>query len=428
MHLIYENLIKNLVLLWTGQFKELDHDGQGYRVADAVWATIGNASKKSKSTIPSTYGAAPRDPVNERSQMTADNWSFWAMYLGPIFLERKFTNAAFYSHFIDLVELINICLQFDMKRSDIQIVREGFEKWVANYERLYFQYDLDRLSACPLTVHALLHIADGIEAMGPVWAYWAFALERFCGKLGRTIKSRRSPWKNLDNRLLLAVQMTHVKNMYGLHEELRLGPTKKGEPAVPPGTMTKIIGALATRYSPPHGKALKASIVRRHIKCARIEVWGKLRRLDGGDTMHASHVIGAHATDRRDATFVRYEVYVDINARKRKRKIRLQLKTFYGQLQYLYLIHIPAARDLRLDHPEVVVLAAIRRCKTTRSLSRLDMHYYLEDGELDLVDAATVQCLVARVPWRKQWVIFDRSGTVGRCEEEEGADPGSDNE
>jgi hypothetical protein len=77
MHLIYENLVKNLLLLWTATFKDLDHDDHGYHVLKTVWDAIGEATKSSKATIPAAYGAAPPDPTEERSQMTADNWSFW---------------------------------------------------------------------------------------------------------------------------------------------------------------------------------------------------------------------------------------------------------------------------------------------------------------------------------------------------------------
>lgn len=319
-------------------------------------------------------------------------------------------------------------------------IRTGFEAWVVQYEKLYYQYDLDRLSACPLTVHALLHIADGIKAMGPVWAYWAFPIERFCGKLGKAIKSRRNPYTNLDNRLLLMVQMMQIKNMYGLHDTLRLGPSKRKdmaveipnplyknymlvhprqkEPTIPSGTMAKLIAALATRYSPPHGRCLKVGSVRPLIKNAPIEVWGKLQRLEGGDLMHASTVVAKRANDRREASFVRYEVYTDVNARHRKRRPNFQLETFYGELQCLYRINVPATPVLGLEQPEVVVLAAIRRCKITRQLPRLDIHCFQDFGEIDIVDAATVQCLVARLFWRKEWFVFDRSGTLGRTEPE----------
>ena len=45
-------------------------------------------------------------------------------------------------------------------------------------EPLYYKHDPNRLSACPLTIHALLHIAWGIRVAGPVWTYWAYPMER----------------------------------------------------------------------------------------------------------------------------------------------------------------------------------------------------------------------------------------------------------
>jgi len=57
----------------------------------------------------------------------------------------------------------------------------------------------DCLSACPLTIHALLHVVDGMEAAGPVWTRWAFPTERFCGRLLPEIRSRRHPFSNIDS-------------------------------------------------------------------------------------------------------------------------------------------------------------------------------------------------------------------------------------
>ncbi|KDQ14851.1 hypothetical protein BOTBODRAFT_109517 [Botryobasidium botryosum FD-172 SS1] len=63
--------------------------------------------------------------------------------------------------------------------------------------RIFYQYDATRLSACPLTIHILLHIADGIEKIGPMWVYWCFALERHCGLLQRMVTSRSRPYESL---------------------------------------------------------------------------------------------------------------------------------------------------------------------------------------------------------------------------------------
>lgn len=41
MHLIWENLIKNLVLHWTGGFKDLDDGVEEYQLPQAIWEAIG---------------------------------------------------------------------------------------------------------------------------------------------------------------------------------------------------------------------------------------------------------------------------------------------------------------------------------------------------------------------------------------------------
>ncbi|KAI4518977.1 hypothetical protein K525DRAFT_171142, partial [Schizophyllum commune Loenen D] len=66
----------------------------------------------------------------------------------------------------------------------------------------------------------LLHIADSIEAMGPVWTYWAFPMERYCGKLQRMMRSRRFPWSNLDAQVLANAQLDHIKLRYNIDQEL----------------------------------------------------------------------------------------------------------------------------------------------------------------------------------------------------------------
>lgn len=78
--------------------------------------------------------------------------------------------------------------------------------------------------ACPLTVHALLHIPDGIEITGPVWTSWAFPTERFCGSIQPAIKSRRFPYASIDNYIVAKAQLSQIKLRYNLEQELSLQP------------------------------------------------------------------------------------------------------------------------------------------------------------------------------------------------------------
>lgn len=81
---------------------------------------------------------------------------------------------------------------------------------------LYYGYDPERLSACPLTVHALLHIADSITIAGPVWTYWAFLMECYCGALLPAVKSRRFPYSNLSNHISDVALLSAVQFIYDL--------------------------------------------------------------------------------------------------------------------------------------------------------------------------------------------------------------------
>ena len=57
MHLMFENTIPNLALLWSGNFKGLDTD-QPFVLGKTVWDAIGVATAATRSTMPSSYGAA----------------------------------------------------------------------------------------------------------------------------------------------------------------------------------------------------------------------------------------------------------------------------------------------------------------------------------------------------------------------------------
>lgn len=63
--------------------------------------------------------------------------------------------------------------------------------------------------------------------MGPVWTYWAFPMERFCGKLLRCIKSRRHPFANIDSYVTAVAQLDQIKNRFNAHNDLALLPQKK---------------------------------------------------------------------------------------------------------------------------------------------------------------------------------------------------------
>lgn len=148
MHLVYESLIKNLVLLWTSKFKHLDESTGKYQLTPPVWKAIGAATAASGTSIPGAFGARPQNIANSKYSCTADMWSFWILYIGPILLAKRFHKQKYYNHFVQLVVLINMCLQFEIKQQDIDFLQCGFQEWVLTYEKCVFFLKYSFLTEC----------------------------------------------------------------------------------------------------------------------------------------------------------------------------------------------------------------------------------------------------------------------------------------
>jgi hypothetical protein len=88
--------------------------------------------------------------------------------------------------------------------------------------RYYYCNQSVRLSACPLTLHALLHIAWGIRVAGPVWSYWAFPMERECNNLLCSIKSRRHPYESINTFMIATAHLDQIRLLYNLQDVLNL--------------------------------------------------------------------------------------------------------------------------------------------------------------------------------------------------------------
>ena len=135
MHLIWENLIPNLVLFWTGKFKELDEGQESYHLGPGVWEAIGEATKTSGATVPAAYATARTHNIAEdMSACMADSWSFWALCLGPVLLRGRFSKDVYYKHFIVFIKLLRKCLQFEISRDELSEIRDGFQYWVKTFE------------------------------------------------------------------------------------------------------------------------------------------------------------------------------------------------------------------------------------------------------------------------------------------------------
>ena len=134
MHLIWENLIPNLVRFWSGDFKGMD-EGQPYVLSPRIWQAVGTTSAAATRTMPSSFGAPIPNPATDRSCFTSSTWSLWSLFIAPTVLRGRFPDDRYYEHFCSLVKILNLCLQFEISDKDIDGIESGIRKWMVDYER-----------------------------------------------------------------------------------------------------------------------------------------------------------------------------------------------------------------------------------------------------------------------------------------------------
>ena len=121
-------------------FKGLDTGTESYELPKSVWEAIGDTAAWSGDTIPLEFGARMPNIYMERSSMTAETWSIWIMYLGPILLQDRFLKPAYYEHFMKLLRLVHLCMSYEMRQSDIKLIQNGFIEWVREYKQYALSY------------------------------------------------------------------------------------------------------------------------------------------------------------------------------------------------------------------------------------------------------------------------------------------------
>ncbi|KZV98481.1 hypothetical protein EXIGLDRAFT_561804, partial [Exidia glandulosa HHB12029] len=117
--------------------------------------------------------------------------------------------------------------------------------------------------------------------------------------------------------------------------------------------------------------------------------------LDGGDTIHARALVPLRH-DSRDASFIRYTLDV---AHRRSRTSEFVMKVFFGQLLRIFVLPLPALPAY--DQPEQrLLLAEIKECNGLKTETA---------GGVNVIDLASIECLIGRIHDRGRWAVVDRS-------------------
>ena len=134
-HLLLENIIPNLINLWTGQFKGLDTGDEPYNIQPYIWQEIGHETAAAVQDIPASFMRVLSNIASDRSLFTVESWCFWFVHLAPILLENRFMKKKYYDHMCELGNIMKMTLQFKITKVEVDDIEVRLVQWVNNYER-----------------------------------------------------------------------------------------------------------------------------------------------------------------------------------------------------------------------------------------------------------------------------------------------------
>ncbi|EJD42284.1 hypothetical protein AURDEDRAFT_19040, partial [Auricularia subglabra TFB-10046 SS5] len=140
--------------------------------------------------------------------------------------------------------------------------------------------------------------------------------------------------------------------------------------------------------------------------------WGKVERLDGGDKIDARRMVKLRH-DSRDASFIRYTLDVDRNARQRNVTPDFAPVAFFGQLLRIFVLELPALPQYEQPRAQTLLLAEIQQCHDTTEPNNAGVRYF--DGKykpVEVIDLGCIECLVGQMQDRGKWAIIDRSNEL----------------
>nr|GAT46989.1 predicted protein [Mycena chlorophos] len=421
MHLFFENVVPNQWNMWAGKYKQLSVGTGDYELKPAVLQEIFNETAAAMKTIPSSF---VRTLARGFDKFTAESWSFWFLYLMPGLLHRRLPDV-YHRHALQLVEFIKLCTQLSINRADLDQMDEMIVEYVLEFERLYYQYDIERLRTCPLVIHLLLHVPRSIRNTGPVWVGWTFWVERFCQFMKRGIMSRRFPWANMSKRVHNHITLREMRLRYDVADEFApfekpsLGLTRFEhvyrchpetilrsplQDSYAPGDETLL--KIASYYSNLLGKQRAPAKQLLQLLPRIMPRWGKVR-IPEGDSIRAAWATPEDDEDFRDNTAVRFSAEVLEKAGDGQRVWVDRL--FYGRLEEILVCQMPSEEVFGRFAGQIRLIAAITPFATNGQDATKGIVTYTRELTRMVVEADYVTALVGRFETRKKWVIVDRT-------------------
>ncbi len=291
MHLISLNLTDLLLALFRGTLPCDKTDSKETWLwavlVDGVWKEHGRQVAACTPYLPGSFDRPPRNPA-EKINSGYKAWEF-LMYifgLGPCLLYATPLPEVYFRNFCKLVCAVRLTLARRIPAPNLRYAQRLFVEFVEEFEVLYYQRRTDRLHFIRQSIHALPHIPQECERVGPQSCYTQWTMECTIGNLGQEIKLHSDPYTNLSQRGVRRAQVNALKAMIpDLEPDVR--PLPRGAEEVGGGYVL----LRAAEESPSVVSSAEGSVLRAYLEQAglalrpdwvpKVARWARLRLPNG---------------------------------------------------------------------------------------------------------------------------------------------------
>jgi hypothetical protein len=142
MHVLFENIMKALLSAWAGTYKmgtitegEQDRLKDDFVIGDrtVAWKAMSREVAESNSLVPSSIGARVQD-LDARGWWTAETYSYFLLFLGPIILKGRLSTE-YFVHFLRLSDIARTITKIEIEKNKLDDLRRKIAQWVLDYER-----------------------------------------------------------------------------------------------------------------------------------------------------------------------------------------------------------------------------------------------------------------------------------------------------
>lgn len=124
MHTLSENNMKGFLKVWKGpDAKKKGPDGrtlpdEAFVITREDWTAMATQIAASNSKVPSTIASRVHD-LDNRGYWTAESYSYFAMFLGPIVLKGKLREE-YYANFLKFSQLVRTITAIEIPINDLE--------------------------------------------------------------------------------------------------------------------------------------------------------------------------------------------------------------------------------------------------------------------------------------------------------------------